>query len=143
MRFPGMKIHHRARLCGWLLGVLLAGVSCSTVAADAFDVAPARAALRRWLPHHEAQIVLVTLDAGKGDRYAIRGEAGHIEVAGTTPAVLLAGVEAYLEQVPHVSIGWPGDSLSRVPATLTPPPAPIESRTVVPESFALHDRDAG
>ena len=127
----------------WLLVVLLAMVSCSASADAAFDVAPARAALQRLLPRHEAQIVLTALHAASGERYRISGKPGHIEIAGTSPAVLLAGVEAYLEHVPHVSIGWPGDSLDRLPATLPAPSKPIESHAVVPDRFALNDVDDG
>lgn len=138
MRHPGMKFFHRALMYG-----LLACASFGAAADPAFDVAPARAALKRLLPRHESQIALVALDAGAGDRYVIRGRAGHVEIAGTTPAVLLAGVEAYLERVPHVSIGWPGDSLDRLPPTLPAPPSPIESQAVVPDRFALNDVDDG
>ncbi|MGO4701327.1 alpha-N-acetylglucosaminidase [Dyella sp. 2RAB6] len=127
----------------WLLAGVLMVASCGACADTAFEVAPARAALKRLLPHHAAQIALVALPAGTEDRYSIRGQAGHIEIAGTSPAVLLTGVEAYLEQVPHVSIGWPGDSLDRLPATLPAPSRTIESRAVVPDRFALNDVDDG
>ena len=124
------------------LGLLLAWPLHAGTPAS-FDVEPARAALRRLLPRHETQIALSPLAAGHGDRYEVRGRAGHIEVAGTTPAVLLAGVEAYLERVPRVSIGWPGDSLDRLPDTLPAPTSPIESEAVVPDRFALNDVDDG
>ncbi|MBT2118096.1 alpha-N-acetylglucosaminidase C-terminal domain-containing protein [Dyella sp. LX-66] len=127
----------------WLLAGLLAAVSCSASAGAVFDAAPARAALKRLLPRHEAQIALAALAPGAGDRYSIRGTPGHIEIAGTSPAALLTGVEAYLEQVPHVSIGWPGDSLDRLPATLPAPSRPIESHALVPDRFALNDVDDG
>jgi alpha-N-acetylglucosaminidase len=136
-----------SRRYGWLglvliLGTLLA-TSCAAETLAAFDVAPARDALKRLLPHHEIQITLVALPREGSDRYEVRGSTGHIEVAGTTPAVLLTGVEAYLERVPKVSIGWPGDSLARLPATLPAPSRPIESRAVVPDRFALNDVDDG
>lgn len=134
MRATGMK---------WLLAGLMGVVSCGARADATFEVTSARAALKRLLPRHAAQIALVALPAGAGDGYRIRGKAGHIEVAGTSPVALLAGVETYLERVPHVSIGWPGDSLDRLPATLPAPPEPIESHAVVPDRFALNDVDDG
>jgi len=127
----------------WLLAGLLALMSFGACADTAFDVAPARAALKRLLPRHEMQIALVPLASGAGERYSIGGKSGHIEIAGTSPAVLLAGLEAYLERVPHVSIGWPGDSLDRLPATLPAPSRPIESQAIVPDRFALNDVDDG
>jgi len=126
-----------------LLAGLLAVMSCGAHADAAFDLAPARAALQRLLPRHEGQIALTALPAAAGERYRISGKPGHIEIAGTSPAVLLAGVEAYLERVPHVSIGWPGDSLDRLPSTLPAPAQPIESHAVVPDRFALNDVDDG
>lgn len=134
MRATGMK---------WLLAGLMGVVSCGARADATFEVTSARAALKRLLPRHAAQIALVALPAGAGDGYRIRGKAGHIEVAGTSPVALLAGVETYLERVPQVSIGWPGDSLDRLPATLPAPPEPIESHAVVPDRFALNDVDDG
>jgi alpha-N-acetylglucosaminidase len=122
---------------------MLALISCVAHADAVFDTAPARMALKRLLPRHEAQIALSALASGGGDRYSIRGTPGHIEIAGTSPAVLLTGVEAYLEQVPHVSIGWPGDSLERLPATLPAPSRPLESQAVLPDRFALNDVDDG
>ena len=64
-------------------------------------------------------------------------------VAGTSPGVLLTGVEIYLERVAHVSIGWPGDSLARLPAVLPSPPSRIERRAVVPDRYALNDTGDG
>lgn len=110
----------------------------------AFDTAPAREALQRLLPRVQAQFELAALDRGQGaDRFEVHGTPGYIVVAGTSPAVILAGVETYLEQVAHVAIGWPGDSLSRLPATLPAPPSPIERRAAVPDRYALNDTDDG
>src|SRR6185312_6653899 len=63
--------------------------------------------------------------------------------SGTSPAVLLTGVEAYLEKAAHVSIEWPGDSLSRLPAVLPGPAAPIDGRAWVANRYALNDVDDG
>ncbi|HKR75356.1 MAG TPA: alpha-N-acetylglucosaminidase [Rhodanobacter sp.] len=116
----------------------------ATPAKPAFDTAPARAALQRLLPRQQAQFSLVALERGQGaDRFRISGTPGHIVVAGTSPAVILTGVETYLEQVAHVAIGWPGDSLSRLPATLPAPSSPIEHQAAVPDRYALNDTDDG
>lgn len=113
-------------------------------AKPAFDTLPARAALLRLLPKHATQFELIALPRGQGaDRYEVRGTPGHIVVAGTSPAVLLTGVETYLEQAAHVAIGWPGDSLVRLPATLPAPAVPIERRAAVPDRYALNDTDDG
>ena len=132
-----------------MLAALLLVACCGKVFAampttPAFDTAPARAALQRLLPRQQAQFTLVALDRGQGaDRFEVRGTAGHIVVAGTSPAVILTGVETYLEQVAHVAIGWPGDSLARLSATLPAPASPIERRAVVPDRYALNDTDDG
>lgn len=131
------------RLGSTLLLAMLMALPVRAAIPPAFDTAPARATLKRLLPRHEAQISLSALPTTDGDRYVIHGSAGHIDIAGTTPAVLLAGVEAYLERVPHVSIGWPGDSLARLPGRLPASPVPIESHAVVPDRFALNDVDDG
>lgn len=133
----------RSALACIALTCLAAGTACaaSPPAGGAFATAPARAALQRLLPHWQAQFTLVALEPGAGDRYRISGSAGHVVIAGTSPAVLLTGVETYLEEVAHVSIGWPGDSVSRLPAVLPAPPAAIERRAVVPDRYALNDTD--
>nr|WP_253260807.1 alpha-N-acetylglucosaminidase [Rhodanobacter glycinis] len=125
--------------CAWF-----SGACAVSPAKPAFDTAPARAALQRLLPQREMQFTLVALGGGQGaDRFRIGGTPGHIVVAGTSPAVILTGVETYLERVAHVAIGWPGDSLARLPATLPAPAAPIVSRAVVPDRYALNDTDDG
>ncbi|WP_130620024.1 alpha-N-acetylglucosaminidase [Dyella amyloliquefaciens] len=121
--------------------MILCLVACSALAG--FDTAPAQAALQRLLPRHQAQLTLVALDGQGGDRYEISGTAGHIVVAGTSPATLLAGVETYLEQVTHTSFGWPGDSVDRLPATLPAPTSSISRTAKVPDRFALNDVDDG
>lgn len=134
---------HRLRMA-WLLGALAWFTAGAPVlAAPAFDTAPARAALRRLLPQRQAQIALVTLQREGADRFRISGTPGHVVVQGTSPAVLLTGVETYLEQVAHVSIGWPGDSLARLPAVLPAPASPIERRAAVADRYALNDTDDG
>ncbi|SFS18519.1 alpha-N-acetylglucosaminidase [Dyella sp. OK004] len=147
MKCAGIHIH-RAMACmgvvAWCL--LLSPMLPSTAfagSAATFDTAPAREALKRLLPRHQSQIELVTLGAEGGERFEVRGTPGHIEVAGTSPSVLLTGVEAYLERVPMVSIGWPGDSLDRLPKTLPAPPQPLEHHAAVPDRFALNDVDDG
>lgn len=145
---PRLSLLHWLRpLLGWGLFVStgLSTVFATTeVRSPAFDVAPAQTALLTLLPRHQAQLTLVALDRGQGaDRFEIRGTSGHIVVAGTSPAVLLTGVEAYLQQVAHVSIGWPGDSLPRLPAQLPAPSATIRSEAIVPDRYALNDVDDG
>src|SRR6185437_7328560 len=95
----------------WLGACLAAGASPPDP--PAFDTAPARSALRRLLPRWQTQFTLIALDGHGTDRFRVSGSPGHIVVSGTSPAVLLTGVEAYLEKAAHVSIEWPGDSLSR------------------------------
>ena len=140
-------VQPRSRIMAMLACGLLGAWSCGASAdasPPAFDTAPARAALQRLLPQEQAQFELVALDREQGaDRFEVHGTPGHIVVAGTSPAVILTGVETYLEQVAHVAIGWPGDSLARLPATLPAPAAPIASRAVVPDRYALNDTDDG
>lgn len=126
-----------------VLAWLVAGTACAAPPQvdAAFDTTAARAALHRLLPRWQGQFTLVALRRSDGDRFRISGSAGHVVVAGTSPAVLLTGVETYLEDVAHVSIGWPGESLSRLPAVLPGPPAAIERRAVVPDRYALNDVD--
>lgn len=152
MRLRKLSMAGRAKSRGRMLAVLVCGLSgmgfCGASAAapakPAFDTAPARAALQRLLPAQQAQFILVALDRGQGaDRFEVRGTAGHIVVAGTSPAVILTGVETYLEQAAHVAIGWPGDSLARLPATLPAPSSPIGRRAAVPDRYALNDTDDG
>lgn len=133
----------RWRSRGLIIALLWLIACAPSMAAPAFDTAPARAALQRWLPQWQAQITLVAKARHGADRFRVSGTPGHIVVTGTSPAVLLAGVETYLQQVAHVSIGWPGNSLSRLPATLPAPTKPIVRHAVVPDRYALNDTDDG
>jgi alpha-N-acetylglucosaminidase len=132
-----------AAVCGWLVCAMIVP-AFAAAPKPAFDIAPARAALQRLLPRQQSQFELVALDHGQGgDRFEIHGTAGHIVVAGTSSAVLLTGVETYLQQVARVSIGWPGASLAHLPISLPAPASPIRRDAVVPDRFALNDVDDG
>ncbi|WP_199185911.1 alpha-N-acetylglucosaminidase [Streptomyces carminius] len=108
-----------------------------------FSTEPARAALHRLLPGHAGQFHLVPLDArGGAERFRVAGAAGRLEVAGTSPAVLLTGVHWYLKEVCSAHISWAGRQLS-LPATLPAPPGPLERSTTLPHRFALNDTNDG
>ncbi|MFF8376029.1 alpha-N-acetylglucosaminidase [Streptomyces sp. NPDC015661] len=116
----------------------------ASAAAPAFDPEPARAALERLLPARAAQFTLVPVgETGSGDHFSVSGEAGAIQVRGTSPATLLTGVGWYLERVAGVDIGWPGDSVGRLPATLPAVPGTITRSATVPHRYALNDTDEG
>lgn len=125
------------------IAVALRGRQAAPPAEASFDTAAARTALARLLPRWHTQVTLAAINRSGADQYHIGGTAGHIVVAGTSPAALLVGVETYLEQVAHVGIGWPGKSVSRLPATLSAPVSPISRRAVVPDRYALNDTDDG
>lgn len=125
----------------WLAGA--AAASGASPLTTTFDAAAARSALHRLLPAWQAQFTLVAPNRRTGTRYCITGTRGHIVVAGTSSAAILAGVETYLQRVAHVSIGWPGNSLARLPAILPAPEQPIERRALVPNRYALNDTDSG
>ncbi|WP_019883998.1 alpha-N-acetylglucosaminidase [Streptomyces purpureus] len=108
-----------------------------------FSADPARAALVRLLPRHARQFALEPVARpASGDYFAVSGRAGAVRVRGTSPAVLLTGVNWYLKHTAKVDIGWPGTSTERLPATL---PAPRAERraAAVPHRFALNDTDDG
>lgn len=114
--------------------------------AAAFDTAPARDALERLLPSRAAQFTLVPVPRAPGskeDSFAVSGRAGAIVVRGTSPATLLTGVGWYLEHVAGVDIGWPGDSIGRLPATLPAVEGEVTRSASVPHRYALNDTDEG
>ncbi|WP_436496339.1 alpha-N-acetylglucosaminidase [Actinokineospora sp. HUAS TT18] len=125
--------------------VVLTGLPTTQAsAAEAFDSAPAAAALSRLVPTHASQFAFTAVPKpSSGDYYAISGTPGAVKVEGTSPAVLLAGVGWYLKYVAKVDIGWPGDSLSRLPATLPAPTSTITKSATVAHRFALNDTDDG
>ena len=143
MAFP--LVRSLARLVSAAL--LLAGATAAPAAAArpaAFDTAPAVAALARLLPARAAaQFTLVPETRAGGDAFSLRGVAGAIRVGGTSPASLLTGVGWYLGHVAGVDLGWPGDSLGRLPATLPPVPGTITRTALVPHRYALNDTDDG
>ncbi|MFJ9036184.1 alpha-N-acetylglucosaminidase [Streptomyces sp. NPDC102406] len=125
---------------GTALGV---GVPGAQAAPYALDTAPALAVLTRRLPHHADQFRLRLVPAQGGvDRFRVSGTRGRVEVYGTTPAVLLAGVHWYLKYVCAAHIAWNGDQLD-LPRTLPAPARPLERSTALPHRFALNDTNDG
>ncbi|MFD8980919.1 alpha-N-acetylglucosaminidase [Streptomyces sp. NPDC059564] len=108
-----------------------------------FDAGPARAALQRLLPRHAGQFTLVPDAAAGADTFTVSGTAGAVTVRGSTGATLLTGVGWYLQHVAGVDIGWPGDSLGALPATLPAVPRPVTRGALVPHRYALNDTDDG
>ncbi|MEU5418507.1 alpha-N-acetylglucosaminidase TIM-barrel domain-containing protein [Streptomyces sp. NPDC020667] len=106
-----------------------------------FDSAPARAALERLLPAHARQFTLTPLPSGR-ERFEVTGTAGRIEVAGTSPAVLLTGVHWYLKYVCGAHITWSARHLD-LPAALPAPGEPLRRSTALPHRFALNDTNDG
>ncbi|GAA1243543.1 alpha-N-acetylglucosaminidase [Kitasatospora nipponensis] len=134
-----------------VLRVLAAGGLCAAApilpaharAEPAFDTAPAAAALVRLLPGHAAQFRLVATPRPAADSFSVSGRAGAVEVRGSSPATLLAGVGWYLGHVAGVDLGWPGRSTERLPAVLPGVPAVVTRSAVVAHRYALNDTDAG
>ncbi|MET7920409.1 alpha-N-acetylglucosaminidase [Streptomyces avermitilis] len=109
----------------------------------ALDTAPARSALNRLLPGHAGQFRLSLVGRTRGrDRFRVTGSTGHIQVSGTTPAVLLTGVHWYLKYVCGAHLAWNGSQLD-LPRRLPAPARPLERSTALPHRFALNDTNDG
>ncbi|MFF0509928.1 alpha-N-acetylglucosaminidase [Streptomyces sp. NPDC004250] len=110
----------------------------------AFATHPARAALARLLPRHVSQFSLVpAARPASGDYFSVSGEAGRVRVRGTSPAVILSGVNWYLKHTAKVDLGWPGRSTAKLPRTLPAPTGTVHRQASVPHRFALNDTDDG
>jgi alpha-N-acetylglucosaminidase len=110
----------------------------------AFSTGPAEAALARLLPRHVSQFSLVAAERPEsGDYFTVSGRAGHVRVRGTSPAVILSGVNWYLKYSAEVDLGWPGRSTARLPRTLPAPVGSVRKDASVPHRFALNDTDDG
>ncbi|CQR60670.1 alpha-N-acetylglucosaminidase [Streptomyces leeuwenhoekii] len=146
------SLRSRVALCAAtalaLLTTVLGPVSSPAAAAPpggpAFAVHPARAALARLLPRHVAQFRLVPVSRpASGDYFTVSGRAGRVRVQGTSPAVILSGVNWYLKYTAKVDIGWPGRSTAKLPRVLPAPAAAVRKDALVPHRFALNDTDDG
>ncbi|MFI1965418.1 alpha-N-acetylglucosaminidase [Streptomyces pathocidini] len=114
-------------------------------AGKAADTAPAQAALGRLLPGHAGQFTLTRLlrtPEDRRDRFRVSGTTGRVQVAGTTPATLLAGVHWYLKYVCGAHISWAGTQLN-LPRRLPAPARPLERFATVPHRFAFNDTHDG
>ncbi|MFF7727815.1 alpha-N-acetylglucosaminidase TIM-barrel domain-containing protein [Streptomyces sp. NPDC008001] len=108
-----------------------------------FDTAPAKAALVRLLAGHAEQFRLTALAAAGGEeRFEVTGRTGRIEVAGTSPAVLLTGVHWYLRYVCGAHISW-GARQVGLPRSLPAPARPLKRSTRLRHRFALNDTNDG
>ncbi|UQX05233.1 alpha-N-acetylglucosaminidase [Streptomyces sp. RerS4] len=95
------------------------------------------------MPRHARQFTLVPDPAAGPDTFTVSGRAGAVTVRGSTGATLLTGVGWYLQHVAGVDIGWPGDSLGMLPATLPAVPEPVTRSAKVAHRYALNDTDDG
>ncbi|MFJ2912784.1 alpha-N-acetylglucosaminidase [Streptomyces sp. NPDC087228] len=141
-----------AAACAATALAVLAGVVSAPAATGAdsprgrpaFAPGPAEAALGRLLPRHAGQFDLVPVGRpASGDYFTVSGTAGHVRIRGTSPAVLLSGVDWYLKYTAKVDIGWPGDSTSKLPRRLPAPAGTVRQDASVPHRFALNDTDDG
>ncbi|MFC9622016.1 alpha-N-acetylglucosaminidase [Streptomyces sp. NPDC056930] len=127
-----------------VLGTPAAPAAAAPGNRPAFAPGPAEAALRRLLPRHAGQFDLVPVSRpASGDYFTVSGTTGHVRVQGTSPAVLLSGVNWYLKYTAEVDIGWPGDSTSKLPKRLPAPAGTVRQDASVPHRFALNDTDDG
>ncbi|MET8570110.1 alpha-N-acetylglucosaminidase TIM-barrel domain-containing protein [Streptomyces sp. NPDC004783] len=129
-----------------VLGVPSASATpaAAPTAEPAFAPGPARAALNRLLPRHASQFTLVPVGRpASGDYFTVSGRAGDVRIQGTSPAVLLSGVNWYLKYTAKVDIGWPGDSTAELPERLPAPAGTVRKDASVPHRFALNDTDDG
>ncbi|SCF71641.1 alpha-N-acetylglucosaminidase [Streptomyces sp. Ncost-T10-10d] len=127
-----------------VLGTPAAPAAAAPDDRPAFAPGPAEAALRRLLPRHAGQFDLVPVSRpASGDYFTVSGTTGHVRVQGTSPAVLLSGVNWYLKYTAEVDIGWPGDSTSKLPKRLPAPAGTVRQDASVPHRFALNDTDDG
>ncbi|MEU4144926.1 alpha-N-acetylglucosaminidase [Streptomyces parvulus] len=110
----------------------------------AFSTHSAKAALARLLPDHVSQFSLVpAARPASGDYFDVSGRAGRVRVRGTSPAVILSGVNWYLKHTAGVDLGWPGSSTGKLPRTLPGPATAVHRQASVPHRFALNDTDDG
>lgn len=107
-----------------------------------FDTGPAADALRRLLPGHHRQFTLRAVSGRDGERFRVTGGAGRITVEGTSPAVLLTGVNTYLTRVARADISWNGEQLD-LPRQLPAVGTEITGRANVPHRFAFNDTNEG
>lgn len=112
-------------------------------AAD-WSVRPAVEAARRLLPDHARRIRFVAEQPGPdgADHYRVGARNGLVEIGGTSPAVLLTGLNAYLGEVADANVSWTGEQLD-LPARLPLPDAEIVRPATVTHRFALNDTDDG
>ncbi|SDU44663.1 Regulation of enolase protein 1, concanavalin A-like superfamily [Jiangella alkaliphila] len=120
-----------------------AGAEPGYAAAD-WSVRPAVEAARRLLPDHVRRIRFVAEQPGPdgGDHYRIGARNGLVEIGGTSPAVLLTGLHAYLGEVADANVSWTGEQLD-LPSRLPLPDEEIVRPATVTHRFALNDTDDG
>ena len=120
------------------------GTAAAPVRPADWSVRPATDAVRRLLgPDMVKRIRLVAEQPADGvDHYRISARQGHVVIGGTTPAVLLKGVNAYLSDIAGMNISWNGEQTG--PAGRLPlPDREIFQAANVAHRFALNDTDDG
>lgn len=101
--------------------------------------------LRRMLPAGRAdqfRLRLVEKFDGR-DHYRVANVDGRIDVEGTSPAVILTGVHAYLKQIANVSMTWNGDSFNVLPKELPKLSETIFQTALVPHRYCGNETWTG
>ncbi|MBO1331312.1 alpha-N-acetylglucosaminidase [Streptomyces sp. VRA16 Mangrove soil] len=125
-----------------------AAVSCTAGADDREDDVPpvpsaaAGAAARRLIGRAHAAQVEFAPPAGPRDTYRVAGRPGAVRITGSSPAVQLTGLGAYLKQVVRADLSWAGEQL-HLPRELPAPAHPLTGRANVPHRFVLNDTSDG
>ncbi|WP_405959992.1 alpha-N-acetylglucosaminidase [Streptomyces sp. NBC_00024] len=141
-----MPLARRALLAAFAAG---SAAACTSARAIPSDDAPrtdnalrtASSAARRLLPNHWRQI---TFTEGKErDTFRVSGSAGHIAVAGDTPATQLTGLNWYLRHIAYAEINWAGEQTNLLPRQLPGLDGTISRRANVTHRFALNDTNDG
>ncbi|MGW7684514.1 alpha-N-acetylglucosaminidase TIM-barrel domain-containing protein [Kribbella sp. NPDC054772] len=122
-------------------------LATATTAAQAgppqpWDTTSVGAVIKRLVPAQAAQVELRALPP-TGESYDVDRHGQNVRISATTPSAMLAGFNAYLEQVARVDVSWNGDSLARLPRTLPTPQQPLHQSATVANRFALNDTDDG
>ncbi|MFK4084851.1 alpha-N-acetylglucosaminidase TIM-barrel domain-containing protein [Kribbella sp. NPDC020789] len=132
------------RLLAATLALVVTSPALSTYASPPppWDTTAVAAVIKRLIPEQASQVELRALPS-TGEYYDVTRHGTRVRIAASGPSAMLAGFNAYLDQVARVDVSWNGDSLSRLPEQLPAPQQPLHRSATVANRFALNDTDDG